>query len=165
MFLVNNTIQGHNGQILDLLWTDDDRVLVSCDDSGAIYRWELATGNRINDNVNKDHEYVALVYDGPAAYVLSKNGLLQQMLDGKVIDAVELDGRSALTAMCGMNSVGVLVIADSGGRMYQMGLPIAESKQSPYLAQRYNVLCTSMENVRFLKSILAYRRLSSQVVP
>ena len=50
---IYKVLKGHNGEILSLVWSVDDSILVSGGKDGAIYKWNAITGERIEEVVQK----------------------------------------------------------------------------------------------------------------
>ena len=38
------SLKGHNGKIRNVIWTSDDKKLISCGMDGAVYEWDTSTG-------------------------------------------------------------------------------------------------------------------------
>jgi len=50
-------LKGHNTKVHSLLWGVDDSVLVSCDEDGTIYQWDMITGQRVAEYTKKGSPY------------------------------------------------------------------------------------------------------------
>lgn len=46
-------LKGHNGNILSMAWSTDDRFLVTSGKEGAVYEWDVVKGDRVNELVQK----------------------------------------------------------------------------------------------------------------
>ena len=46
---VLQTLKGHNSKILEIQWDVGDNDLISFDDSGVMYRWDVDNGERLNE--------------------------------------------------------------------------------------------------------------------
>lgn len=118
----------------------DDRQLVSCDESGAIYEWDLARGRRAYDCVDKDNEYVSLSSakcNGQSTFAVSRNGILREVLAGDIVAELKYGSGASFTSMCAMNASRFLVIGDRAGNLYQIGLPLSESMHDEYSINRW----------------------------
>ena len=38
-------MNGHDGKVSSLCWSNDDQKLVSCAEDGSLYEWDVPTGN------------------------------------------------------------------------------------------------------------------------
>lgn len=85
-FQVLNKFRGHAATISSLVWTPDDRKLVSCGVEGAVYEWDLATGDRIGEIVEKGTSFweCAVTPDGKYVYAVGNDGLLKEITDSNV---------------------------------------------------------------------------------
>lgn len=48
-----HTLKGHNESILSLAFSADDRYLFSGGEDGAVYQWDMETGERVHEVVQK----------------------------------------------------------------------------------------------------------------
>lgn len=123
-------MKGHNGEIRSLLWTQNDRHIVSCDDAGAIYEWNIDRAERIYDCVEKENLYVSSTRIAPEfLFVASSNGWLQEICTGEVANEIQLENMGSITSVCGLNTLGSLFIGDDCGKLQIITLPLLESKQ------------------------------------
>lgn len=85
-FQVLKTFRGHGAKITSLVWTRDDRKLVSCGVEGAVYEWDLATGNRIGEIVEKGTSFwkCAVTPEGKYVYAVGNDGLLKEITESNV---------------------------------------------------------------------------------
>lgn len=136
--------------MLSILWTNDDSRILSSDDGGAIYEWDISTGTRIFDCVEKENEYLSMTRTKMSAlstYVITKGGLLQEVLEGNIVHQVYCDIRSsrflnigrdrqhqcyhemsnenaALSAICASNFNLLLFVGDNSGYIHELELPL-----------------------------------------
>jgi WD40 repeat protein len=73
-------------QINAVIWSEDDRRLVSCGQDGAVYEWSIPFGNRISEVVLKGKEIVdiALVPSSNHIYAVDSRRVIRQLVDSQV---------------------------------------------------------------------------------
>nr|CAD7403161.1 unnamed protein product [Timema cristinae] len=54
-------LKGHNGKVRGVVWTNNDQKMVTCGTEGAVYEWDITTGNRVGEIIAK-----ACVFTGVA---------------------------------------------------------------------------------------------------
>jgi cilia- and flagella-associated protein 57 len=80
-------LQGHNGKIISVTWSNDDKYLVSAGVEGAIYQWDVANGTRYNEVIQKGTEYreLALSNDAQNIIAVTNTGYLREMVNSNIV--------------------------------------------------------------------------------
>jgi WD40 repeat protein len=81
------TLRGHRGSIWASVFTDDDRLLITGDDSGTIYLWDVASG-RLEEKLEQAHQGAVkhLACKGSSLLSCSEDGTARLWnLDEKVL--------------------------------------------------------------------------------
>lgn len=91
-FDVLQTLVGHNGLILSLSWCEDDLHLVSAGgEDGAIYQWDIFTGKRTNEVVQKGIEYRGVVtLQNNNLFAITNSGALREIGGSEIVGSVDL---------------------------------------------------------------------------
>lgn len=85
-FVVVQTLVGHNGLILSLTWCEDDLHLVSAGVDGAIYQWDIFTGKRTNEVVQKGIEYRGVVaLQNNNVFAITNSGALREICKSEIV--------------------------------------------------------------------------------
>ena len=73
-------------QIRRMVWTQWDLKLISCGLEGAVYEWEVATGNRIGEVITKSCSYsdICVTSDGKIIYSVGSDGFIKEMTGSQV---------------------------------------------------------------------------------
>lgn len=128
-FDIIRTFRGHNGIVVSLSWSMDDKYLVSAGMDGAVYEWEVTTGNRINEVVQKGTEYrdLAINLDKSAVYSVTNTGILKELSNSDVVREVKPPDMTPLTCIAMSRSDLVLFIASEKGQLYNVQVPFMDS--------------------------------------
>lgn len=121
-----------------LLWAKDDKRIISSDDGGAIYEWEISTGNRLFDCVEKEFEYIDVVATKDISWtiVLSKCGSLRDVADGSIINEMKCIATSSFSAMSTTNYSSLLIAGTANGYLIEIDLPFNEQDHKEHPAKR-----------------------------
>lgn len=79
-------LKGHNNKVRSIVWSADDRKLVSCGMEGAVYEWDTSTGKRVGESVLKSCSYssVAITPDGKTTFAVGTDKTLKEISDSTV---------------------------------------------------------------------------------
>lgn len=74
-----------------MIWSEDDRQLVTCSDDGSLYEWDI-TGKRTGENVNKECSYndVSLSNADGVVYAVGSDKTVKQFVGSKLVREVDL---------------------------------------------------------------------------
>lgn len=91
-FDVLQTLIGHNGRILSLSWCTDDFHLVSAGVDGAIYQWNISTGKRTNEVVQKGIQYRGVVtMQNNNIFAITNSGALREICRSEIVSLRGID--------------------------------------------------------------------------
>lgn len=123
------TLKGHNGLVLSLVWSSDDKYLISSGVDGAVYEWDVETGNRINEVIQKGTEYrsLAIANDRSAIYSVTNTGLLREMCNSEILREFKLPNYLPLTSIVLSRSDQIMFIASEKGHLFNVQMPFIES--------------------------------------
>lgn len=73
-------------QIHSVKWSADDAKLISCDTHGAVYEWNLSTGERETDCVLKSCRYssIDLSSDAKVIFAVGSDQTLKEISESSV---------------------------------------------------------------------------------
>lgn len=139
-FDIIRTLKGHNGQIASLAWSLDDKRLVSSGTEGAVYEWELDTGTRLNECVQKGIEYrkVAVTNDMESIYVITDGGLVREMANSDIKREIKTPGLPPLSSIALSRSNLVMFLSSEKGHLYNVQLPFLEAGGGTCTNYRYS---------------------------
>ena len=82
-------------------WSPDDLVLVSCADNGSVYQWNMATGGREGEVVDKacSFSYLSLSPCKQHTYTVGSDRTLKQLAPNSVEQQIDLH-TTTLSAIC-----------------------------------------------------------------
>lgn len=128
-FGVIRTFRGHRGEILGLTWSSDDEFIVSCGNDGAVYEWELSTGTRTNECIQKGTEYrsVALTKDIVSTYAVTDTGVLREISKSDIVREIKPPHNTAMTCVELARSDLVMFIASVDGHLYNIQIPFLDA--------------------------------------
>lgn len=96
---------------------------MSSDDGGAIYEWEISTGNRLFDCVEKEMDYVDIMSTNniSSTITLSKCGRLRDITDGIIISETKCTIDSVFSAISMTNHSRLIVAGTLNGYCLEIG--------------------------------------------
>lgn len=84
-FNVVQTLIGHNGMVLSMSWCEDDLHLISAGVDGAIYQWDIFSGKRTNEVVQKGIEYRGVVSQSNNVFAITNTGALREICKSEIV--------------------------------------------------------------------------------
>lgn len=125
-------LKGHNGTVLSVAWTRTDKYLISGGAEGAIYQWDIETGARLQEIVQKGTAYVAvcctfseplIIYAATDAGTIREfqNAIMQREI------TVPMRNKGPITDMCMSRSDLIVFVTDHEGGLYNMQMPLFEA--------------------------------------
>lgn len=132
-------LQGHNGRVLSMAWSIDDKFLVSSGSEGAIYQWCITTWKRVNECVEKGTEFrsLALTHDG-TVYVCTNTGIFREIHNSDIIRDIEPNAkRNPLTKISLARSDLMLFVGTEIGNLYNIQVPFLEAGGGTCTNYRY----------------------------
>lgn len=125
-------LKGHNGNVLSVAWTKTDKYLISGGAEGAIYQWDIETGARLQEIVQKGTEYVTICVsfnDPMVIFAGTNHGTIREFQDATLQREITVPSRNkgSVSDMCLSRSDLIMFIADHEGGLFNMQLPFLEA--------------------------------------
>ncbi|XP_017867333.1 PREDICTED: cilia- and flagella-associated protein 57 [Drosophila arizonae] len=125
-------LKGHNGNVLSVAWTKTDKYLISGGAEGAIYQWDIETGARLQEIVQKGTEYVTICVsfnDPMVIFAGTNHGTIREFQDATLQREITVPSRNkgSVSDMCLARSDLIMFIADHEGGLFNMQLPFLEA--------------------------------------
>lgn len=125
-------LKGHNGTVRSVAWTRTDKYLISGGAEGAIYQWDIETGARLQEIVQKGTSYVSVccTFNDPMIiYAATNHGTIREfqhsILQREV--TVPMRNKGPITEMIMSRSDLIVFIADHEGGLFNMQMPLFEA--------------------------------------
>lgn len=125
-------LKGHNGTVQSVAWTRTDKYLISGGAEGAIYQWDIETGARLQEIVQKGTSYVSVVctFNEPMIiYAATDKGTIREfqhaILQREI--TVPMRNKGPITEMIMSRSDLIVFIADHEGGLFNMQMPLFEA--------------------------------------
>lgn len=122
------TLKGHH-EVLSLMWSNDDRFLVSSGKEGSIYEWDIMTGNRVNELVQKGTLYKSIAVASDQSFIagVTHSAYLREISKSQVVREFRSpDESSGLTAIAFSRSDQIMFVANERGSLYNIKVPLFE---------------------------------------
>ncbi|XP_065072592.1 cilia- and flagella-associated protein 57 [Ochlerotatus camptorhynchus] len=119
-FSVIQTLKGHNGTILSLSWSTDDLFLASGGNDGAIYKWNVVTGERMEEIVQKGIHYrsLSLTSDANSVFAITNTGLIREMCKSDINREFKIPELTPLTDISLSRSDLIMFVGTEKGHLY-----------------------------------------------
>lgn len=124
------TLKGHNGNILSLAWSTDDRYLVSSGKEGSVYEWEVNTGQRVNELVQKGTLYKSLAVASDQSYIIgvTHSAMLREISKSQMVREFKSpDEGSPFTSVALARSDLMAFAANERGGLFIIKMPFMEA--------------------------------------
>lgn len=106
-------------------------MLVSSGAEGAVYEWNSASGDRMNECVQKGTEYraVALSQDMSATYVITHTGLIREMANSDIKREIKVNAQlqPPLKCIALARSDLVMFVGSELGHLYNVQIPFMDA--------------------------------------
>ncbi|XP_071666051.1 cilia- and flagella-associated protein 57 isoform X3 [Patagioenas fasciata] len=124
-FEIVNNLKGHSGKIQAVKWSSDDAKLVSCDTYGAVYEWNLSTGERESECVLKSCIYssIAPSSDAKVIFAVGSDQTLKEISESSIQNEVSAFG-VVYTAVAVSHSGHMVFVGTSLGTIRTMKYPL-----------------------------------------
>ncbi|XP_010005021.1 PREDICTED: WD repeat-containing protein 65 [Chaetura pelagica] len=124
-----NNLKGHSGKIRAVKWSLDDATCVSCDTHGAVYEWNVLTGERKSECVLKSCIYssIALSSDANIIFAVGSDQTLKEISDSLIQLEVPAFG-AVYTAVAVSHSGQMVFVGTSQGTIRAMKHPLPLTK-------------------------------------
>ncbi|XP_053965666.1 cilia- and flagella-associated protein 57 [Anastrepha ludens] len=125
-------LKGHNGTVLSIAWSATDKYLISGGAEGAIYQWDVETGARVQEIVQKGTEYrsVCCTFNEPLSiYAATNFGVLREFNNSEVVREIVVPSkvRTPLTDMCLSRSDLIMFVGNEDGDLFNIQLPFMDA--------------------------------------
>lgn len=119
-------LKGHNGKVRAVLWSTDDKKLISCGLEGAVYEWDVWTGKRVSESVIKQCSYtdVAVDPEGKNVFAVGSDKKIKQIVDSSVLRDVDM-GDTVLTTVALSHTGKMLFGGTSSGALRCIKFPLS----------------------------------------
>ncbi|KAG5674865.1 hypothetical protein PVAND_004810 [Polypedilum vanderplanki] len=151
-FETHHTLVGHK-DVLSVAWSTDDRYLVSSGKEGSVYEWDLTTGQRINELVQKGTLYRSLAVSSDQSYIVgvTHTAFLREISKSELIREFRAPDDSPLTTLAFSRSDQMLFAANERGCLYNIKMPFLESGGGNFSNYRFyhkaiNKLCITYDD-------------------
>ncbi|KFW10089.1 WD repeat-containing protein 65, partial [Eurypyga helias] len=124
-----NNLKGHSGKIHAVKWSADDAKFVSCDTHGAVYEWNLLTGEKESECVLKSCIYssIALSSDAKIIFAVGSDQTLKEISKSLIQQEVPAFG-VVYTAVAVSHSGHMVFVGTSLGTIRAMKYPLPLTK-------------------------------------
>ncbi|KAJ7401935.1 Cilia- and flagella-associated protein 57 [Pitangus sulphuratus] len=120
-----SNLKGHSGKIHAIKWSADDTKFVSCDTHGAVYEWNLMTGERESECVLKTCIYssISLSSDAKIIFAVGSDQTLKEISESSIQHEVPAYG-VVYTAVAVSHSGHMIYVGTSLGTIRAMKYPL-----------------------------------------
>lgn len=132
------TLRGHNG-ILSCAWSTDDRYLVSSGREGSVYEYDVVTGERVNELVQKGTLYKSLAVASDQSYIVgvTHTAFLREISKSQMVREFRAPDETPLTTIAFSRSDQMLFTANERGCLYNIKMPFLESGGGSFVNNRF----------------------------
>lgn len=132
------TLKGHN-HVLSLEWSSDDRHLVSSGKEGSVYEWDIVTGQRVNELVQKGTLYRSIAVSSDQSYVVgvTHSAFLREISKSQMVKEFKAPEDSPLTTLAFSRSDQIMFTANERGCLYNIKMPFLESGGGSFMNNRF----------------------------
>ncbi|XP_071420692.1 cilia- and flagella-associated protein 57 isoform X1 [Pithys albifrons albifrons] len=120
-----SNLKGHSGKIHAIKWSADDAKFVSCDTHGAVYQWNLLTGQKESECVLKTCIYssISLSSDAKIIFAVGSDQTLKEISESLIQHEVPAYG-TVYTAVAVSHSGRMVYVGTSLGTIRAMKYPL-----------------------------------------
>ncbi|CRL06256.1 CLUMA_CG019108, isoform A [Clunio marinus] len=135
-------LKGHIG-ILSLEWSKDDRFLVSSGKEGSVYEWDISNGGqRVNELIQKGTLFNSIAVsssDQNHILAVTQSSQLCEITQSQMVHEFKAPkDNSPLTSLVVSQSRQVLFTANDDGNLYNVSLPLSESRVELFINNRFH---------------------------
>ncbi|XP_073812366.1 testes of unusual size isoform X1 [Musca autumnalis] len=146
------TLKGHNGTVLSVAWTKNDKYVISAGNEGAIYQWDVENGSRLQEIVQKGTEYVSVcsTFNDPLSiFAVTNSGLLREFQNSEIVREVSIPSstKCRLTDVCLARSDTIMFVANEMGDLVNIQLPFLDAGGGTCTNFRFFI--TAVNKLRF----------------
>ncbi|CAG9581446.1 unnamed protein product [Danaus chrysippus] len=110
-------LKGHNGKITCLAWSANDLTLVSCGTEGAVYEWNMASGQRVGEVILKTNQFKACAVNnnGKTTYGVGSDGEIKEIGSNTIRRNLGLIGCGLDTIVLSRSDLMLFITGGEGG--------------------------------------------------
>ncbi|XP_038207858.1 cilia- and flagella-associated protein 57 [Zerene cesonia] len=110
-------LKGHNGKITCLAWSANDLTLVSCGSEGAVYEWNMSSGQRVGEVILKTNQFSACAVNsnGKTTYGVGSDGEIKEIGANTIRRNLSLIGCGLDTIILSRSDLMLFITGGSGG--------------------------------------------------
>ncbi|XP_045500687.1 cilia- and flagella-associated protein 57 isoform X2 [Colias croceus] len=110
-------LKGHNGKITCLAWSANDLTLVSCGSEGAVYEWNMSSGQRVGEVILKTNQFSACAVNsnGKTTYGVGSDGEVKEIGANTIRRNLSLIGCGLDTIILSRSDLMLFITGGSGG--------------------------------------------------
>lgn len=147
------TLKGHH-EVISLAWSTDDRYLVSSGKEGSVYEWDIMTGERVNELVQKGTLYKSIAVASDQSYIagVTHSAYLREISKSQMVREFRSpDENSALTSIAFSRSDQIMFCANDRGSLFNIKVPLFEHGGGSFVNNRFyhksiNRLCMTHDD-------------------
>ncbi|XP_046965131.1 cilia- and flagella-associated protein 57 [Vanessa cardui] len=110
-------LKGHNGKITSLAWSAQDLTLVSCGSEGAVYEWNMSSGQRVGEVILKTNQFNACAVNsnGKTTYGVGSDGEIKEIGSNTIRRNLALIGCALDTILLSRSDLMLFITGGEGG--------------------------------------------------
>ncbi|XP_050681259.1 cilia- and flagella-associated protein 57 isoform X2 [Leptidea sinapis] len=110
-------LKGHNGRITCLAWSAQDLTLVSCGTEGAVYEWNMSSGQRVGEVILKTNQFsgCAINANGKTTFGVGSDGDIKEIGANTIRRSISLIGTSLDTIVLSRSDLMLFITGGEGG--------------------------------------------------
>ncbi|XP_039752116.1 cilia- and flagella-associated protein 57 [Pararge aegeria] len=110
-------LKGHNGRITSLAWSANDLTLVSCGTEGAVYEWNMSSGQRVGEVILKTNQFNACAVNsnGKTTYGVGTDGEIKEIGSNTIRRNLGLIGCALDTIVLSRSDLMLFITGGDGG--------------------------------------------------
>lgn len=122
-------MKGHNGNVLSLAWSNDDEFITSSGDDGAIYEWNIVSGDRVGESIQIGIEYRSLGLTADrTTFTCTNTGIFREIQQSEIIREIRpCDTCAPLTRLALARSDLMLFVGNEAGALYNIQVPFLDA--------------------------------------
>ncbi|XP_067119253.1 cilia- and flagella-associated protein 57-like [Centruroides vittatus] len=118
-------LKGHFGAVRSILWTEADTSILSCAEDGAFYKWNVQSGTRVQDIVERSCNYYAMfVAENGNVYITCSDKTIKELKNFKNSRSIECNTlvTSCIPSLCNKK----IYLGTSEGNLRMEAQPLQE---------------------------------------
>eukprot|EP00762_Andalucia_godoyi_P006693 ANDGO_06232.mRNA.1 hypothetical protein PPTG_02819 len=85
-FMIQHVMRGHIGPIRSVVWSNDDERAATAGYDGAVYEWDVLTGRKVQEFVDKAFQFTGVLFVGSRS---EQSGTVQPSREVAVVDTAD----------------------------------------------------------------------------